>query len=171
MGAPRGKTTRIHLTGSNLEQATDVRIPVGADVAAGSIVPVPLAATAGMSLVHPPSIVVADGPQLLEQEKSDDPLQALRIPVPGGVSGRISHDHDVDDYRFKAKKGERVMVEVFARRLGSPLDPVVEVLDTAGRPIPRALLAPGRSDRSRVSRPWLEVAGHQADPLEQFRGE
>jgi hypothetical protein len=95
-----------------------------------------------MSLVHPPSIVVADGPQLLEQEKSDDPLQALCIPVPGGVSGRIGHDQDVDDYRFKGKKGERVMVEVFARRLGSPLDPVLEVLDTAGRPIPRALLRP-----------------------------
>ncbi len=142
MGAPRGETTRIHLTGSNLEQTTDVKIAVGAGVAAGSIVPVPLAATAGMSLVHPPSIVVADGPQLLEQEKSDDPLQALRIPVPGGVSGRIGHDHDVDDYRFKGNKGERVMVEVFARRLGSPLDPVVEVLDAKGRSIPRALLRP-----------------------------
>src|SRR5206468_1499390 len=33
-----------------------------------------------------------------------------------------------------------LVVEVEARRLGSPLDSVIEVLDAAGHPVPRAVL-------------------------------
>jgi hypothetical protein len=38
-----------------------------------------------------------------------------------------------DYYRFTAKAGERVTVEVVARRLGSSLDPLVRLLDAKGR--------------------------------------
>ena len=37
-----------------------------------------------------------------------------------------------DDYRFEAKKGERVSLEIFARRLKSPLDSLLQVLDGKG---------------------------------------
>jgi hypothetical protein len=64
------------------------------------------------------------------------------IDVPGGVSGRIARDGDVDRYAFHARKGEPLIIEVFGRRLGSPVDPVVEVLDASGLPVQRAVLRP-----------------------------
>src|SRR5439155_10904340 len=42
--------------------------------------------------------------------------------------------------RFTAKKGQRLILEVNARRIGSPLDSTIEVLDENGRPLPRAVL-------------------------------
>ena len=39
-------------------------------------------------------------------------------------------------------KASGSIVEVFGRRLGSPIDSIVEVLDATGRPIPRAVLRP-----------------------------
>ncbi|HBY61627.1 MAG TPA: hypothetical protein DEH78_17535 [Solibacterales bacterium] len=62
---------------------------------------------------------------------------AQPIPVPVTVNGRA---HAQGQYfRFAAKKGQRVMIEVNARRLGSELDSVVEVLDAAGKPVERAV--------------------------------
>ncbi len=61
---------------------------------------------------------------------------------PGGVSGHIGHDGDVDLYRFHGKKGDRIIVELYGRRLGSPIDSIVSILDNAGRPIARAVLRP-----------------------------
>ena len=65
-----------------------------------------------------------------------------QVAWPGGASGRIGRDGDVDLFRFEAKKGRRVIVEVFGRRLGSPIDPVIEVLDNRGQAVPRAVLRP-----------------------------
>ncbi len=45
-----------------------------------------------------------------------------------------------DFYRFTARKGQRLVLEVEAQRLGSPLDAVIEVFDAQGRPVPRATL-------------------------------
>ncbi len=44
-----------------------------------------------------------------------------------------------DFYRFKARKGQQLVLEVGAQRFGSPLDAVIEVLDAKGNPIPRVL--------------------------------
>jgi hypothetical protein len=38
---------------------------------------------------------------------------------------------------FDARKGERLTIEVLARRLGSPLDSVIDILDASGKPVPR----------------------------------
>jgi hypothetical protein len=87
-------------------------------------------------------VVAVEGRQAIERETNDAPSQAQALPVQGGVSGRIGVDGDVDFYRFRAAKGEAVIVEVFGRRLGSPVDSIIEVLDARGRPIPRAVLRP-----------------------------
>jgi hypothetical protein len=44
-----------------------------------------------------------------------------------------------DFYRFKARKGQRLTIEIEAQRFGSPLDSVIEVLDAKGAPIPRVI--------------------------------
>jgi hypothetical protein len=43
-----------------------------------------------------------------------------------------------NDFRFKARKGEKLVLEVNANRLGSPLDSMLEILDAKGNPVERA---------------------------------
>ena len=43
-------------------------------------------------------------------------------------------------WRFHAKKGQRLLLEVNARRAGSPLDSTIEILDGKGHALPRATL-------------------------------
>ncbi|MCX7872201.1 MAG: PPC domain-containing protein, partial [Verrucomicrobiae bacterium] len=54
------------------------------------------------------------------------------VMLPVVINGKISSDEDVDSFRFYAKGGEKVVVEVFARRLNSPLDSIVHLVDGNG---------------------------------------
>ena len=60
--------------------------------------------------------------------------------VPGTANGRIAEPGATQTWRFAAKKGQRLILEVDARRLGSPLDSTIEILDAEGQPVPRATL-------------------------------
>ncbi len=142
LGVERGTTARIEVTGSNLGNVRDVSLPVGPGVDPGTILGVPVALPGGRWPYATRNVVAADGRQVVEQETNDDRSQAQELAVPGGASGRIGQDGDVDFYRFRARKGETVVVEVFGRRLGSPIDPAVQILDARGKPIPRAVLRP-----------------------------
>ncbi len=62
--------------------------------------------------------------------KTRDAAQPLSLPV--AVDGACEAE-SYDFYRFTAVAGQRVSVEVFARRLGSALDPVIRLLDASGR--------------------------------------
>jgi hypothetical protein len=142
LGVERGTTARIEVNGSNLSPVREVSLPVGPAVDPGTILAVPVALPGGKRPHMTRTVVVAEGPQVVEQETNDTGSQAQELAVPGGVSGRIGHDGDVDFYRFRAKEGEAIVVEVYGRRLGSPIDSRIEVLDAHGRPIPRAVLRP-----------------------------
>jgi hypothetical protein len=65
--------------------------------------------------------------------------QELKVPVT--VNGRISLDKSgnplADFYRFTARKGQQLILETAANRLGSPMDSVIEVLDANGKIVPR----------------------------------
>ncbi len=89
------------------------------------------------------TVVALEGPQTIETtDISDQPQKAASVSNPGGASGRIDHDGDSDVFKFVAKKGKRQIIEVFGRRLGSPIDSVIEIIDAQGRPVPRAVLRP-----------------------------
>jgi hypothetical protein len=142
LGAARGETVRLDLDGINLDGTRTVSLKVGKDASAGSLLPVPVALPEGMVAVPLPFLVVAEGPQLREEVPCQELSDAQQIPVPGGVSGRIAQDREQDHYRFHARKGQRLVIETYAQRLGSPLDTAIELLDLAGRPVPRATLRP-----------------------------
>jgi hypothetical protein len=58
---------------------------------------------------------------------------AQTVEAPLAVNGRISPAGDEDAFRFAGRMDEQVVVEVFARRLGSPLDSIVRLTDASGR--------------------------------------
>lgn len=78
-------------------------------------------------------------PQVAEGEPNDLPVQAIALNLPGIATGTISPSN-ADLFRFAAKAGDQWIIETKAARAGSPLDTKIEVLDSAGQPVPRLLL-------------------------------
>lgn len=92
---------------------------------------------------------VGDLPEIVEVEIDGDPVPT-RVAVPVTINGRIFPREDVDIWSFVAKKGQSLVCRVDAGRLGSPLEPRLEVRDPQGRRIAE------NDDR------------HAADPLLRF---
>jgi Bacterial pre-peptidase C-terminal domain len=76
--------------------------------------------------------VVGELPEIVEQEIDGDPI-AVPVKLPVTINGRIFPREDVDLWTFHATKGQTVLCEVEAARLGSPLDARLEVLDARGQ--------------------------------------
>jgi len=67
-------------------------------------------------------------PECIEMEEGHDtPKKSQFVELPVIVNGRISHPREVDCYRFKGKGGEKVVLDVHARRLHSPLDSRIQI--------------------------------------------
>jgi hypothetical protein len=140
LGLRRGTVGPVALQGFNLGSRATVSVRAPA-----------APATWGQSVELPgewlaaPRLAVGEGPELLEKEPNDLPAGAQPVPVPITVNGRI-HGRtgacDADLFRFRARRGQTLVLEVAARRLGSPLDSLIEVLDLQGRPIERATIRP-----------------------------
>ncbi len=130
LGVQRGTESELRLVGVNLGSARSTRLAVPQSAVPGSRLPVPT--TKGV--FGSPTVVVDAYPQVAFSSKSDT------LPVPGTANGRIERDGEEQTWRFEAKKGRRLLLEVNARRIGSPLDSVVEILDAKGRPLPHAVL-------------------------------
>lgn len=68
-----------------------------------------------------------------ETEGNGTAADAQRITLPRIVNGRISQPGDVDLFQFNGKAGDEVVAEVVARRLHSPLDSLLRLMDASGR--------------------------------------
>ncbi len=77
--------------------------------------------------------LVGDLPEFIETEPNSQPERAERITLPVVVNGQIAGERDQDYFVFAAQAGDVVVCDVLAARIGSPLDPVVAVLDSRGR--------------------------------------
>ena len=64
-----------------------------------------------------------------EAEPNDAFERAQRITAPVVVDGRIDKPGDVDYFVFSAKKDDKLVLQVQARRLGSPMDSVLTLYD------------------------------------------
>ena len=71
-------------------------------------------------------------PELVEDEPNDTTGGAQSVTLLRVVNGRIGRPGDVDVFRFDGRSGEEVVAEVYARRLNSPLDSVLRLVDPTG---------------------------------------
>jgi hypothetical protein len=88
----------------------------------------------------PPSpnpIRVSSFANVLEVEPNDESTAGTpwTNPIPVAFNGVIARDGDVDWFTFEAKKDQSLEIEVFARRLGSPLDSMVRVKGPDGKEV------------------------------------
>jgi hypothetical protein len=139
LGLARGTEVDVYVTGVNLGELSGARVKAADNAEPGSRVEVPVQLSAGTPL-NSKSLVVGEFPEVVEVGSNDDAAGANVVPTPSTLNGRIEKPGDVDVYRFVAKKGARLILDVNARRLGSPLDSLIEILDVGGQPLPRATL-------------------------------
>ncbi len=86
---------------------------------------------------NPVPVVVTDLALATETEPNENPKEANRLSIPGGINARIGAPRDRDHFAFAAKKGVPISFEIFARRFGTPLrsrlDAMLDILAPDGR--------------------------------------
>ena len=78
------------------------------------------------------AFVVGDLSEIVESESSGL-HEAVRVTLPVTVNGRIFPREDVDEWAFAARKGQTITATALAGRLGFPLLPHLEIIDSANR--------------------------------------
>ncbi|MEO7649647.1 MAG: hypothetical protein ABIZ80_04215, partial [Bryobacteraceae bacterium] len=81
-------------------------------------------------------LALGNDPEVESSSSNASLSEAQTLALPVTVNGRL--DKPANYFRFKAKKGEKLVLEVAANRLGSPLDSTIEVQDARGKPVERA---------------------------------
>lgn len=81
---------------------------------------------------NPLTYAVDSLPECLEKENNDTIKDAQQINLPQIINGCISKPGDVDTFKFTGRLGEQVVADVSARRLNSPLDSLLRILDETG---------------------------------------
>jgi hypothetical protein len=136
LGVPQGKTTEVILSGYNLGSG---KVQVKGDPSPrdeGAVILRPQA-PAGPAF-NEVKLALGTTPELLATGTNTAITAAQPLSVPATVNGHI--DGPDQYFRFKARKGEKLVLEVEANRLGSNLDSVLEVLSSDGKPIERATI-------------------------------
>jgi hypothetical protein len=105
------------------------RCALGADAPVG-IYAFRLATAKGVSNTR--LVMVDDLPSAADNGNNKTLATAQAIPFPTAVDGAAEAE-SYDFYKLTVPSGQKISVEVVARRLGSALDPVIRLLDAAGR--------------------------------------
>lgn len=145
-----GKPTRLKLTGDNLAGAVDlwtsfpgevdpghspdsvefnVTIPVESPTGIGAV---QLTTTNGLSAFQ--LVLIDPFPSRASNGKNHSETTAQTIAVGEAIDGTCDELRS-DYFRFHAKKGDPLHIEVVAQRIGSSLDPLLRLLDANGREI------------------------------------
>ena len=116
----------------NYPEEWDAKLDIKADAPLG---PCFWRVTTGWGGTQVRPFLVGDLPEFIETEPNSEPTQGERVTLPVVVNGQIAGERDVDYFLFAAKAGEVVVCDVMAGRIGSPLDPVIELRDRRGQRI------------------------------------
>lgn len=74
-------------------------------------------------------------PEVFEQEPNNSAAMAQKVTLPVVTNGRINRADDWDVYQFTGRAKDKVVIDVQARRLDSPLDAVIKLTDATGKNI------------------------------------
>lgn len=86
----------------------------------------------GAYVSNPLPVAIDTLPEIRDQEPNNDRTQAQKVTLPVIVNGRIDQPGDWDVYEIEGQSGQTVVVEVLARRLASPMDSLVKIVNESG---------------------------------------
>ncbi|MGA2135886.1 MAG: hypothetical protein ABSH50_26650 [Bryobacteraceae bacterium] len=136
LGVALGKTEEVALSGYNLGAG---RLTVKGDPSPEdewtAILRPKVAAGKTFNRVK---LALDDTPEMESNGKNTSVPAAQTVTAPATVNGKLLAGEN--DFRFHARKGENLVLEVGANRLGSPLDSLLEILDAKGDPVERATI-------------------------------
>jgi hypothetical protein len=106
----------------------------------------------------------SDG-NVMEMEPNDAFEASTAAELPLALNGRLEKAADVDFFKLVAKKGQVWEVECYARRIGSPVDPVVTIYNAAKAGVVGADDARGQDSYMRFAVPedgeyYVRVSDH-----------
>jgi hypothetical protein len=120
-GGKRGEEVEVRFLGDPTgELRQKVKVPPAGEGQFGAF-----AQDAGGVSPSPIPFRASDHGNVIEVEPNNTHQTATKAELPLALNGVISAPGDVDCFRFTAKKGQTFDVHCYARRLGSPLDPVM----------------------------------------------
>ncbi len=126
------------------------------------------ASATGSKPIPIPAMTSASAPlaAITEVEPNSDLTVAQPVPFPAEITG-ILHDPsapqpDADLFRFPARRGQQVLVEVVASRNKSPVDSRVEIFTLDGQPVLHMNLQAVRDS-------WFTFRGKDSDTSDDFR--
>lgn len=128
LGGRMGERTTLALAGWNLPRETVSLTPGGP--AAPHHESLSLETAEG--LTGRVRLAVNTWPELKEENLGGWFTRTPLVPLPVVINGRIEAPKDADRYRFQARASETLVAEVQARRLGSPLDSRLRLLNARG---------------------------------------
>ena len=135
------QTAKLQFVGSTLPLATSF------DFAANGLLPGNSAVTWPVALRTSgprPTVLISEHAELIENGKPGEKQELSVAPV--GVSGILSTPAEEDQYTIPVTPGQVLRVEVFAQRLGSPLDGVLNLRNEQGQQLAQADDSPGSAD-------------------------
>ena len=86
---------------------------------------------------NPRTFVVGTLNEVVDRDPPDKLSAAREVPLESTVNASMRPER-TDFFKFAAKKGQRVLLEAWARRIDSRLDPRLVVYDAAGHELARA---------------------------------
>ena len=93
-------------------------------------------------------------PEIIAVEAGADENTGELVALPRTVNGVIDGPGDTDTFLFEGHAGEEISAEIWARRLGSPLDGMLRLIDSSG-----TVLASNDDAKDKTS----ELLTHHAD--------
>lgn len=97
--------------------------------------------------------------EYIREKAKEAGREKLVLKTPVLVDGVISEDNEEDLWYIKGSAGDKIVLEVVASQLGSPMEPGVELLAPDGKLLVRA------DDRAGAAGPNIGQETHHADPL------
>lgn len=130
LGGQAGTEVDIVFDGGNLTEHERPRFPLP-----GKAGMVGMWASGAAGISNSIDFHVDSVPEEKEREENDRLGIANAMEIPSIVNGAIDKPGDLDFYRIKGDGNQPITFEIFARRLGSPLDSNLTIFDDDGKQI------------------------------------
>ncbi|MCI0744861.1 MAG: hypothetical protein L0Y58_05580 [Verrucomicrobia subdivision 3 bacterium] len=128
-GGQRGQQVEIALQGRNLEGTSKMTLNIAPNAPRGRQ-DIRAHTPRGYSNLIP--FDVQDFPNSLETEPNNETNQANSLNIPVVINGRIGEPKDLDRFKFKSDKDQKLICEVIAYRFGSAVDALLVLSDASG---------------------------------------